>query len=201
MANPILSHPRFYDEAAAFEWVERTVWPAGPVCPHCGTTAEHVGKLQNQRSKASKKNPEGKLIHGLYKCYACRKAFTVRIGTIFEDSHAPMTLWMQAMYLLCSSKKGISANQLSRTLGVHLKTAWHMTHRIRLATTDKGSGPLGGADLFVEADETYIGGKEGNKHVGKRGKRGPQGKSAVVAWWNVRAASGPSMSPTLPRKP
>jgi transposase-like protein len=157
MSNPVLSHPSFHDEEAAFQWVESIVWPQGPVCPHCGAASDHVGKLLNQRTKASKANPQGKPIHGLYKCYACRQPFTVRIGTIFEASHAPLHLWMQAMYLLCSSKKGISTNQLRRTLGVHMKTAWHMSHRIRLAMDgSSGTGPIGGAGKIVEADETFI---------------------------------------------
>src|SRR4051812_46287026 len=157
MANPVLNHPRFHDEPAAFIWVEQIVWPNGPVCPHCGTGAERIGKLANQRTKASKAHPEGKSVCGLYKCYACRQPFTVRIGTIFEDSHAPLHLWMQAMYLLCSSKKGMSTNQLARTLGVHMKTAWHMSHRVRLAMDESGNGPLGGEGKTVESDETFYG--------------------------------------------
>jgi transposase-like protein len=94
---------------------------------------------------------------GLWKCYQCRKQFTVKVGTIFEDSHVPMNLWLQAMYLLCSSKKGISSNQLSRTLGVTLKTAWFMSHRIREAMRLTGAGPMGGEGETVEIDETYIG--------------------------------------------
>ncbi len=118
---------------------------------------DRSGKLENQRSKASKINPEGKLILGL-RCVMPAAPFTVKIGTIFEDSHAPLNLWLQAMYLLCSSKKGISTNQLRRTLGVHMKTAWHMSHRIRLAM-DPGSssGPLGGEGKVVESDETFYG--------------------------------------------
>ena len=94
---------------------------------------------------------------GLYKCYQCRKQFTVKVGTVFEDSHVPMNLWLQAMYLLCSSKKGISSNQLSRTLGVTLKTAWFMSHRIREAMRVVGVEPMGGAGEIVEIDETVIG--------------------------------------------
>ena len=91
---------------------------------------------------------------GLWKCYQCRKQFTVKVGTVFEDSHVPMNLWLQAMYLLCSSKKGISSNQLSRTLGVTLKTAWFMSHRIREAMRVTGVGPMGGEGEVVEIDET-----------------------------------------------
>jgi transposase-like protein len=146
MTNPVLGHPRFHDEGAAYEWIEAIVWADGRVCPHCGVV-ENSGKLQGKTTRI-----------GLYKCYACRKPFTVKIGTIFEDSHAPLNVWLQAMYLLCSSKKGISTNQLRRTLGVHMKTAWHMSHRIRLAMDgSSGSGPIGGSGKIVEADETFIG--------------------------------------------
>jgi transposase-like protein len=164
MPNPILSHPRFHDEQAAYDWVEALVWPNGRVCAHCGVI-DNSGKLNGKSTRI-----------GLYKCYACRKPFTVKIGTIFEDSHAPLNVWLQAMYLLCSSKKGISTNQLRRTLGVHMKTAWHMSHRIRLAMNDGGSDPLGGVGKFVEADETYIGGKARN-----RAYREPAPKKAVVS--------------------
>jgi hypothetical protein len=98
---------------------------------------------------------------GLWKCYQCRKQFTVKVGTVFEDSHVPMNLWLQAMYLLCSSKKGISSNQLSRTLGVTLKTAWFMSHRIREAMRVVGVEPMGGAGEVVEIDETLMGKVEG----------------------------------------
>jgi transposase-like protein len=143
MPNPVLNHPRFHDEQAAYEWVEAIVWEKGRVCPHCGVVDNSV-KLAGKSTRI-----------GVYKCRACRKPFTVKINTIFEASHAPMHLWMQAMYLMASSKKGISTNQLARTLGVHLKTAWHMSHRIRLAMDDSASGPLGGEGQILEADETY----------------------------------------------
>jgi hypothetical protein len=98
---------------------------------------------------------------GVYKCYACRKPFTVKIGTIFEASHVPMHMWLQAIVLMCGSKKGISTNQLHRTLGVTLRTAWHMSHRLRLAMDESGSGPLGGEGEIVESDETFTVHKEG----------------------------------------
>lgn len=146
----VLSEPHFHNEIAAFEYVETRLWPTGPTCPHCGNVdAKRIGRLQGKTTRP-----------GLRKCYECRKPFTVRIGTIFEDSHCPLRLWLQAMYLLCSSKKGISTRQLQRTLGVGMKTAWHLGHRIRLAM-DPGAasgplGPLGGAGKIVEADETYL---------------------------------------------
>src|SRR5258707_1201899 len=97
-----------------------------PICPHCGATAEKVGKL-NARTKPSKKNPEGVIRHGLRKCYGCRKEFTVRVGSIFEDSHLPLHLWMQTIHLLNSSKKGISTRQIQRLLMCSMKTAWFLT--------------------------------------------------------------------------
>src|SRR6202007_2119420 len=106
----------------------------------------------------------------------CRKQFTVKIGTVFEDSHVPMNLWLQAMYLLCSSKKGISSNQLSRTLGITLKTAWFMSHRIREAMRTGVLMPLGGTGGIVEADETFIGRKEGSIK-----RRGHGHKNAVLS--------------------
>src|SRR5208283_243384 len=108
-------------------------------------------------SKPSKKHPDGVAQVGLWKCYGCRDKFTVRIGTIFEDSHLPLRLWLQAIHLLCASKKGFSTRQLQRTLGCGLKTAWHLGHRIRFSMTPAAnSGPLGGLGKTVEADETAI---------------------------------------------
>jgi transposase-like protein len=151
MANSVLSARVLQNEAAAIAWVEARVWPQGPVCPHCGGV-ERIGKMAGKATRI-----------GLYKCYQCRKQFTVKVGTVFEDSHVPMNLWLQAMYLLCSSKKGISSNQLSRTLGVTLKTAWFMSHRIREAMRVVGVTPMGGAGDVVEVDETYIGRVKGAK--------------------------------------
>jgi len=116
-----------------------------------------IGKLEGQLTKATKKNPQGKLIHGLRKCYDCKKKFTVRVGTIFEDSHVELRLWFQAAFLMASSKKGVSANQLHRTLGVTLKTAWFMAHRLREAMAEGHLNPFGSNGGAVEADETYIG--------------------------------------------
>jgi transposase-like protein len=146
MAKSVLSAERFHNEEAAFAYVEAELWPAGPVCPHCETTGDKIGRLAGKTTRT-----------GLYKCYACRKPFTVRIGTIFEDSHLPLRLWLQAIHLLCSSKKGISTRQLQRTLGCGMKTAWHLGHRIRFAMAPGGAiGPLGGAGKVVEADETEL---------------------------------------------
>jgi transposase-like protein len=149
MANPILTAPQFQDEEAAFAFVEAALWPDGPVCPHCGGF-DRISKMNGKSTRT-----------GLYKCYQCRKPFTVRMGTIFESSHMPLHLWLQAMHLVCSSKKGISANQLHRTLGVTLKTAWFLGHRIREAMRDDTMSPMGGSGTPVEADETFTGRKEG----------------------------------------
>lgn len=152
----VLSRPYFYDEAAAFDHVEMILWPQGTVCHHCGSM-EKAYKLAGVRSKASKKNPHGVERHGLYKCSDCRKQFTVRMGTIFEESHLPLHKWLQAIHLMCSSKKGISAHQLHRVLECTYKTAWFLAHRIREAMRSDDFTPLGGGGKFVEADETYIG--------------------------------------------
>ena len=142
----VLEAPHFHDEAAAYEYVEALLWPTGPVCPHCGNCdSAKIGKLNGKTTRP-----------GLRKCYECRKPFTVKMGSIFEDSHAALRLWLQAMYLMCSSKKGISTRQLQRTLGVGMKTAWHMGHRIRLAMAPAANGPIGGEGKTVEADETFL---------------------------------------------
>jgi Transposase and inactivated derivatives len=152
----VLSRPYFHDEAAAFQHVEEILWPQGPVCHHCGSMDKHYA-LKGVRTKPSNKNPEGVERHGLYKCAACRKQFTVRMGTIFEESHLPLHKWLQAIHLMCSSKKGISAHQLHRVLECTYKTAWFLAHRIREAMRSDDFTPMGGNGSIVEADETYIG--------------------------------------------
>jgi transposase-like protein len=148
MSRSIFAGPHFNDEAAAYAYVEARVWAGGRTCPHCGVF-ERSAPLKGKRDRV-----------GLYKCYACRKPFTVKIGTIFEDSHIAMRDWLTAMHLICSSKKGISANQLHRTLGITLKSAWLLGHRIREAMRSGDLAPLGGAGAIVEVDETFIGQKE-----------------------------------------
>ena len=165
--SSVLQEPYFHDEAAAFERLEAIVWPKGPVCPFCGNVGKFYA-LEGVRTKASKKNPEGVVRHGLKKCAACRKQFTARRGTVFEDSHVALTLWFQAVYLMCTSKKGVSANQLHRTLGVTLQTAWFMGHRIREAMRSGNLAPIGGAGGIVEVDETAFGRVEGAPKSGVR---------------------------------
>ena len=140
----ILSKPYFHDEAAAFEHLEAVLWPDGPICPHCGVIGNAYA-LKGVRSKPSKKNPEGLVRHGLKKCAACRKQFTVRVGTVFESSHIPLTKWLQAVYLMTCSKKGVSSHQLHRILEITYKAAWFMTHRIREAMRSGELAPMGSA--------------------------------------------------------
>jgi transposase-like protein len=142
----LLSQTHLQDEEAAYAWVEAQIWPEGPVCPHCGSV-ERISKMAGKATRL-----------GLYKCYACRKQFRVTVGTIFEKSHVPLHLWLQAFYLLAGSKKGISSNQLHRTLGVTLKTAWFMSHRIREAMrVGSLKPPMGSGGGIVEIDETIYG--------------------------------------------
>ena len=144
-----LSAPHFHSEEAAYGYVEARIWPQGPVCPRCGGM-DRIGKLAGKSTRV-----------GTYKCYECRKPFTVKIGTIFESSHVAMHIWLQAMYLIAGSKKGISSNQLHRILGVTLKTAWFMSHRIREAMLSGDLSPFGSDGGAVEVDETFIGRKKG----------------------------------------
>lgn len=177
MSKAVLTAKHFHDEAAAYAYVEARVWPQGPTCPKCGTF-ERIGKLGGKSTRI-----------GTYKCYECRKPFTVKVNTIFEDSHVPMHLWLQAMHFMCSSKKGVSSNQLHRTLGVTLKTAWFMSHRIRLAMADGSLMPMGGEGSTVEGDETYFGKTaevrvspyRKDKPFTKKGKGGPANKNAIVS--------------------
>lgn len=144
----VLSKPYFHDEQAAFTFVEGIIWTAGPVCFHCGCTG---------RITTVKPNPEKRVRFGLKRCGDCKKQFTVRMGTIFEESKLPMTKWLQAIYLMCASKKGVSSLQLSRVLEVTYKTAWFLSHRIREAMRTGDLAPFGSDGGFVEADETFIG--------------------------------------------
>ena len=188
----VLSAPYMHDEAAAFAHVEAMLWPDGPTCPHCGVIGEAY-ELNGVRSKPSKKRPEGKERHGLKKCKACGKQFTVRIGTIFESSHIDMHLWLQAIYLMTSSKKGISANQLHRTLGVTLKSAWFLSHRIREAMRDDSLATFGSGGGVVEIDETFIGHDQNVKPKHERKGRGYAHKHKVLALVDRESGRAKSM--------
>jgi transposase-like protein len=141
-----LQNPIFFDNNLAREWLEARVWPDGPVCPHCGVTAEHVTKLEGEKHRP-----------GLYQCNGCREQFTVTVKTVFERSKVPLSKWLAALFLLTASKKGVSAHQVHRALGVTYKTAWSMMHRLREALRGGAFYPFGSEGGHVEADETYIG--------------------------------------------
>ncbi len=149
----------FLDPEKARLHLEGVCWPDGPVCRHCGSS--DASRLPNQRGRATKAHPEGAVRAGVLQCKACRKQFTVTVGTVFERSKVPLHKWLLATHLLCSSKKGMSAHQLHRMLGVTYKTAWFMAHRIREAMRSDGLGPLGSDGATVEVDETYIGRRKG----------------------------------------
>lgn len=166
-----LSH-LFVDEDAARAFIESKLWPNGPVCPHCGSSEAY--KLTPKANSAKGKHVR----KGVYKCKACRKQFTVRVGTIFEDSHIPFCKWIMALHLMTSSKKGISSLQMSRELGITVKSAWFLTHRIREAMRGVYDGePLRGT---IEADEVYIGGKPRFKGMSKRGRGTNKAPVAVL---------------------
>jgi transposase-like protein len=149
----------FHDEDSARAFLEQQRWPNGTVCPHCGL----LGKSYRLEGKPDSKRPVRK---GVWKCKGCRKQFTVTVDTIFSDSHIPLHKWLMAIHLLCASKKGMSAHQLHRMLGVTYKSAWFMAHRIRYAMKQE---PLK-RKLFgtIEMDETYVGGKR--RKTGHRGR-------------------------------
>ena len=161
----VLSSRYFHCEGAAFEHLESIVWAKGVSCPHCGSMSGKHYDLRKTRL-------------GLRKCSDCRKQFTVKVGTVFESAHIPLNKMLQAVYLMCASKKGISAHQLHRVLGITYKSAWFLCHRIREAMRSGDLAPMGG---IVEADETYFGDKEVVTKRTKRGKSGLSSKRAVVS--------------------
>jgi len=167
-----LSNPIFHDETAAREWLEARLWGNGRMCPHCGVVDQST--LMHGKSHRP----------GLYQCNACREPFTVTVGTLYERSKVPLTKWLAATHLMMASKKGMSALEIGRLLGLSKKTAWFLCHRIRESLRETNpTEPLGGEGKIVEADETYVGGKAKNRHVSKRGVggQGGSGKEAVVA--------------------
>jgi len=164
----VLSKPHYHDEAAAFAKLESIVWPNGPVCPHCGGV-EKIYRI--------KPNPAKRIRHGLHKCGQCKGQFTAKIGTVFEDSKLPLHKWFQAAFLMASSKKGISSNQLARTLEVTVKTAWFMSHRLREAMRTGELNPMSG---IVEVDETFIGHDKTIKPKGQKKGRGYAHKYKVL---------------------
>lgn len=167
-----ITDPIFQNETLAREHLEAVRWPNGPYCAHCGSF--NVMRLEGDGHRV-----------GLLQCRDCRKQFSVTVGTVFERSHLPLHKWLLASHLMAASKKGISAHQLHRMLGISYKSAWFMCHRIREAMTDPNAGPLGGEGKIVEADETYHGKAENAAAVVKRytkgGKSGPGGKRPIVA--------------------
>ncbi|MGL5003716.1 MAG: IS1595 family transposase [Casimicrobium sp.] len=169
MGASLLSQLYFHNEEAAYEYVEARIWPNGAVCPHCGGV-ERNKKLAGKSTRV-----------GVYKCYDCRKPFTVKVGTIFESSHIPMRLWLQAIFLISSSKKGISSNQLHRTLGITLKSAWFMSHRIREAMRNDEIALFGSSGTDVEADETFIGNDNKKRRKPKSEARGYHHKNKVLS--------------------
>jgi transposase-like protein len=160
-----ITNPIFTDEDKAREHFEAIHWPHGPVCPHCGATSEHITKMAGKSHRP-----------GLYQCNACREPFTVKMGTVMESSHISYRKWALAFHLMAASKKGMSAHQLHRMLGVTYKTAWFLAHRIREAMRPLDAEPMGGEGKFVEVDETYVGGKAKN-----RAYKAPPPKEAVVS--------------------
>jgi transposase-like protein len=162
-----LNQPQFRTPEHARLYLEHVRWPDGPICPHCGSVSKDHYPLAGETTR-----------EGLWKCKDCREPFTVTVGTLFERSKIKLNVWLQAVYLLCCSKKGMSSHQLHRILGVQYKTAWFMTHRIREAFKTSPTGPLGGAGKIVEADETYFGTENGQARHNLKGAYGNRARGA-----------------------
>jgi transposase-like protein len=168
----VLSKPYFHDDEKAFEYLESVLWTDGPVCPHCGGF-ERITKV--------KANPAKRIRLGLWRCGQCKRQFTVKVGTVFEHARLPLHKALQAVYLMTSSKKGISAHQLHRVLEVTYKTAWFLAHRIREAMRSGDLAPFGGNGGIVEVDETFIGIDRDKKPKGVKKGRGYAHKHKVLA--------------------
>jgi transposase-like protein len=174
-----LQNPIFQDDAKAREWLEARVWPNGPICAHCGCTGDDVKKLGGKKHRP-----------GVYQCNGCREQFTVTVKTVFERSKIPLSKWLAALFLLTASKKGVSAHQVHRSLGISYKSSWFMMHRLREAMRSGGlAPPMGGSGKVVEADETYFGSvdnptfvttRTGERYKSPRG-RGSANKRAILA--------------------
>ncbi len=166
-----LSAPHFHDADKARVWLEARLWKDGPICPHCGVVDEAT------LMKGDTTRP------GLYQCNACREPFTVTVGTLYERSKVPLNKWLAATHLMMASKKGMSALEIGRLLGLSKKTAWFLCHRIRESLRQTDLEPLGGKGKIVEIDETFIGGLEKNKHRKQRKHvgTGGAGKEAVFS--------------------
>jgi transposase-like protein len=148
-----LTDQRFQDPEKAREYLEAQRWPGGPICPHCGNCdPDNITALKGKAHRP-----------GLYQCNSCREQFTVTVGSVMEDSKIPLNKWLLAMHFLGASKKGMSAHQLHRMLGITYQSAWFLAHRIREAMTDPAPSPIGGANKVIEADESYVGGKAKNR--------------------------------------
>ncbi len=186
-----LTAPHFQDAEKARKYLENLRWPDGPVCPHCGG----IEKIYTMKSKKARA--------GLYKCGDCRKQFTVTVKSLFEDSKIPLNKWLMAVFLMCSSKKGISSHQLHRMLGVTYKSAWFMTHRIREAMKDPIFSKLGGGGGIVEVDETFWGNR---KPRGQKKGRGYHHKEKIfslierggeVRSFHVKAVNAKTLKPIM----
>ncbi len=163
-----LQDPIFHNETKAREWLESHVWPDGPFCPHCGSV--EVTALHGKAHRP-----------GVHQCNGCRQQFTVTVGTLYERSKIPLSKWLMATYLLCASKKGMSTRQLSRMLGVSVKSSWFMTHRIREAMRDDVPIGMGGGGGAVEVDETFIGRNENKKDRHRKDGRGSKYMNSVLS--------------------
>ena len=189
----LLNADHFTNEAVAIVYVEARLWPNGPVCPKCGT----VGEATRSRGKTTRP--------GLWNCKPCRKPFTVKIGTVFESSHVPLHIWLQVIYLFCSSKKGFATRQIQRTLGCSMKTAWFLGHRVREAMTELGidATPLGGPTGLSRLTRPISAARKPISTPASARISGVvrSARLRLSRLSNVTAACAASMSRTSPRKP